>query len=176
MIYQPKEDSYLLESIVKKYAKGKKVLDIGSGTGIQVIAAKNAGANSVLASDINSESIKQLKNKNILAIKSDLFSKIKGKFNLIIFNPPYLPLDKKEDKKFSITTTGGKKGDEIIIKFLKQAKLHLNHNGIILIVLSSITPKNRILKILKARSMKKQVLARKSFFMESLEVWKIKIQ
>ena len=35
MIYQPSEDSYLLEKEVKKYSPKKSVLDIGSGSGIQ---------------------------------------------------------------------------------------------------------------------------------------------
>ena len=33
----------------------------------------------------------------------DLFSKIKGKFDLIIFNPPYLPLDELEDLDYQIS-------------------------------------------------------------------------
>lgn len=39
MIYEPEEDSYLLEKYVKKLAKGK-VLDLGTGSGIQALAAK----------------------------------------------------------------------------------------------------------------------------------------
>ncbi len=173
MIYSPAEDSYLLEEQVKKYAKNKSVLDIGSGSGILAETAIKVQAKSVLASDTTPESIKLLKSKKIPAIKSDLFKKIKGKYDLIIFNPPYLPQDKREDKASQLATTGGKYGDEILIKFLKQAKYHLNKNGIILIVLSSLTPKNRILALLNSLKLKKQIIANKKFFMETLEVWKI---
>ena len=173
MIYLPAEDSYLLEEQVKKYAKNKKVLDIGSGSGILTEAALKAGASSVLASDINEGVIKLLKSKSIPAIKSNLFDKIKEKFDLIIFNPPYLPQDKKEDKESAKATTGGKRGDEIILKFLKQAKSHLNKNGIMLIILSSLTPKERILSLLNSLKLKKQIIAEKKLFMEALEVWKI---
>jgi len=174
MIYPPSEDSHLIEQEVKKYALNKRVLDIGSGSGILARAAINAGAKSALASDINQESIKLLKKKKIPSIQSDLFSKIKGKFDLIIFNPPYLPQEKREDRESQLITTGGKKGDEIIIKFLHQAPSYLNKNGIILILLSSLTQRKRILVLIKKQNLKKRKIAEKNLFMEKLEVWRIK--
>ena len=173
MIYQPSDDSYLLATQVKKLSKGKKVLDIGSGSGIQALAAKKAKALSVLATDINPEAIKHLKFLNLKAIKSNLFSKVKGKFDLIIFNPPYLPEDKREPKDSRLATTGGKQGDETILKFLKQAQKHLAKNGIILLVVSSLTPKKRIHSALKELNLEKHCIKKKAFFFESLEVWEL---
>lgn len=178
MIYQPSDDSYLLESQVKKYAKNKSCLDIGSGSGILAEACKEAQASSVLAVDINPESVKYLKNKfkntNIKIIKSNLFQKVKSKFDLIIFNPPYLPLDSEEPKDSRLATTGGKKGDEIILKFLNQAKHHMNKHSIILLLLSSLTPRIRIITLLSKLSLKHKTLAEKRLFMEKLEIWEIK--
>ncbi len=140
MIYKPAEDSYLLKGQLKNYIKpGMKILDMGTGSGIQAIEAKKLGAE-VLAADINPESIEPLKKLNINAIQSDLFSNIKEKFDLIIFNPPYLPEDPREPEDSKLATTGGKKGNEILSKFLQQAKSHLNNKGKILIVVSSLTP------------------------------------
>jgi release factor glutamine methyltransferase len=140
MIYEPAEDSYLLQKQVKKFTKKEmKVLDLGTGSGIQAITAKKLGAE-VLATDINQECIIKLKNR-VKTRKSDLFKKIKEKFDLIIFNPPYLPEDQREPKDSALATTGGKKGNEIIIKFLKEAKKHLTKKGKILMVFSSLTPK-----------------------------------
>lgn len=173
MIYSPKEDSFLLEKQVKKYAKGRRVLDVGSGSGIQAEAALNAEAKSVLATDIDNDSIALLRKKGINCIKSDLFEKVKGKFDLIIFNPPYLPYDKREDVKSACATSGGKRGDEIIVKFLKSAPLFLEKKGIILLVVSSLTPLDKIEKIFQARKLKEEVVAEEKFFMEKIEVWKI---
>jgi len=173
MIYEPAEDSFLLKKEVKKYAKGKKFLDMGAGPGIQSRAAIKSKAKSVLAADISPESIKLLKSIKILSIKSNLFSNIKGKFDLIAFNPPYLPEDKREDKESRLITTGGKKGDEIILKFLKEARNHLTKEGFILLLISSLTPKLRILSLLKKQQMNKQILSKKKIFMEELQVWKI---
>jgi len=173
MIYTPREDSFLLEREVRKYAKGKVFLDLGAGSGIQAKAAKSAKAKTILCVDINKEALKELKQQGFKIKKSNLFSNIKEKFDLIAFNPPYLPEDKREDKESKIITTGGKRGDEIIIKFLKQAKKHLNKNGIILLVISSLTPKDKILKTLGKNSQKYEIIASEKFFFETLEVWKI---
>jgi release factor glutamine methyltransferase len=173
MIYQPKEDSYLLEEQVKKFSNNKSVLDMGSGSGIQALAALSSGAKSILAADINPEVIEELKKKDIPVVKSDLFSRIKEKFDIIVFNPPYLPLDKREDKESSLTTSGGKKGDELIIKFLRQSVTHLNKKGFILLLISSLTPEDKILELLKKLNLNKSILSEKKFFMETLKVWKI---
>ena len=197
MIYPPREDSFLLEREVKKYAKGKSFLDLGTGSGIQAKAAKLVKAKSILCADMNEEVLKELKAQGFSTIKSNLFSNIKksfrscsgtfgcsrtkvldikGKFDLIAFNPPYLPEDKREDKESALTTTGGKRGDELIIKFLKNVKKYLNKNGIVLLVVSSLTPKERILKVLEKNSLSYKVVSSQKFFFETLEVWEIKTE
>ena len=177
MIYDPAEDSYLLESVIEGYAKGKSVIDIGTGSGILAKKAKQSGAKSVTALDINPEAIKQLKKEKINGIKlihSNLFQKVKGKFDLIICNPPYLPEEKEEDKQSKLATSGGKSGDEFIIKFLNQTLSHLNKNGIILILVSSLTPIKKINHLLKRLKLKNKVIASKKIFFEELFVWEIK--
>lgn len=143
MIYEPREDSFLLNKYVRKLAHGK-VLDLGTGTGIQAIAALE-NTDDVLAADINPECIDYVKKKGIKIIQSDLFENIKNTFDVIIFNPPYLPEDPYEPEDSKLSTTGGKKGSEIIEKFLAEAKDHLNKNGKILILVSSLTGNPNIL-------------------------------
>ncbi len=175
LIYEPSEDSYLLASVIPRYVKNKSIIEIGAGSGILAETAKNSGAKSVTATDINPQSIKLLKQKNISAIKSDLFEKIKiaRKFDVIVCNPPYLPEDKSEDKESKKITTGGKNGDEFILKFLKQAVKHLESNGKILLLLSSLTPRNKIKELLSKNNLNYNIVASKSLFFETLEVWEI---
>ncbi len=165
-IYQPAEDSHLFADFLKKYLSKHKInsyIDMGTGSGILAkTASKFLDKKNILAVDINPDAVKLLKKENFKAIKSNLFEKVKNKFDLITFNAPYLPFDKREPKSSQLATTGGKKGDEISLKFLKQAKKHLNKNGKILLLISSLTPMNKIKKF------KHKIVARKKIFMEEL--------
>lgn len=174
MIYSPAEDSYLIEKEVCKRARGKKVLDVGTGSGILARAALRVGAHEVLAVDISDEVIEVLKKEKFEVCKSDLFEKVSGKFDLIIFNPPYLPEDSREDLESARTTTGGEKGDEIVMRFLRGAEAHMEKGGRILLLVSSLTPRKRIEKILREEKLKKEVAASEKIFMERLEVWEIR--
>jgi release factor glutamine methyltransferase len=166
MVYAPQEDSYLLKEWVEKLAAGK-VLDIGTGSGIQAIAASKK-AEKVVAVDIDSEAAVHA--KNVEFRKGNLFEPIKKseQFDLIVFNPPYLPED-GYDKEAD--TTGGKHGWETIEKFLKQAKVHLNKNGKILLVFSSFTNEKKVLEIAREEGYKYKLLDKKHISFEDIFVY-----
>ncbi|MBU2576624.1 MAG: methyltransferase [Nanoarchaeota archaeon] len=149
-VYQPAEDSYFFSKFLKNYLSKNKInsyLDMGTGSGIlSETASKFLDKKNILSADINPDAIKIVKEKGFSAIKTNLFSKIPENFDLITFNAPYLPMDPREPKDSQIATTGGKYGDEISIKFLTQAKKHLNKNGKIFLLISSLTPQDRIKK------------------------------
>lgn len=136
-MYEPREDSFFLLRHIKKYTyENDQVLEIGTGSGI--LAQEVAKYSNVVACDIDKKIIKRLekenKNPNLKFIFSDLFSNVEGKFDLIFFNPPYLPSDKIKDKELD----GGNKGTEIIARFLYHAKKYLKRNGKILLLCSSL--------------------------------------
>jgi len=172
-MYLPSDDSFFFAEFLKNYfsklKKSKKelvyYLDLGSGSGILSETAIKEGIKKVLASDIDNDSIKYVKSKKIKIIKSNLFSspKLKNKkFDIITFNAPYLPEDKQEPKDSRLATTGGKCGDEVSLRFIKQAKKHLKTNGRIFLLISSLTPTKRINKF------KPKIVARKKIFFEEL--------
>jgi len=93
------------------------------------------------------------------------FRHIKEKFDVIIFNPPYLPSEKIKD----IAIDGGKNGTEIIEKFLRGAKYHLNKNGKILLLCSSLN--KNIKNLFKKYNYKFKKIASRKFFLEELYVY-----
>ncbi|MFH1290174.1 MAG: HemK2/MTQ2 family protein methyltransferase [Nanoarchaeota archaeon] len=174
MIYEPAEDSFLLKKEVKARARGKKVLDVGTGSGIQARTAVEAGASQVLAVDVDQDVVESLKGDKFEVLESDLFENVSGKFDLIIFNPPYLPEDKREDSESALATSGGRKGDEIIVRFLETVGDYLTEEGVVLLVVSSLTPLDEIEKVLKEKGFVKKVVASEKVFMEELGVWEVR--
>jgi release factor glutamine methyltransferase len=169
-MYAPREDSYFFSLVLKEYLKNKdkdiKILDMGAGSGIQAETCKRMGFKNITAADIDEETVKQLK-KKFKTIKSDLFSDIKGKFDLIMFNPPYLPEHKYDKEK---DTTGGKKGWETIINFLEQAKKHLTKKGKILLLYSSLSKPGVIARKAKKLGYELKSLNKKKLFYEELYI------
>src|SRR3989338_4349986 len=148
-VYEPQEDSFLLAEQVKKYAKGN-VLDMGTGSGIQAItAAKCVNVKAVTAVDVNPSAVKMananaLKGgvRNIEFLESNIFSALNGrKFDTIIFNPPYLPADIMAK---DVALDGGKKGYEVLGKFIEGVNDFLKEDGIVLFIFSSLTNKKKI--------------------------------
>lgn len=181
MVYAPEEDSYLLLKWVKELAYGK-VIDIGTGSGILAEgAASNPNVKQVYAVDIDEQAVKELKNKladshkkqscSINCLQSDLFSNVSEKFDVIIFNPPYLP-DEDDDEDASLD--GGEQGHELIAEFLEQAKKHLAISGFILMVFSSRTGKEEVDKAIKKEGYEYEILEKQSLaFFEELYVYRI---
>ncbi len=180
-VYEPSDDSFLLVEVLRKFlpemlAKNKnlKFLEVGSGSGIQLEAALNSGVkkSSIFSSDINLKAVEKCTSLGFKCVLSDLFEKIpRGKYDIIVFNPPYLPEDRsgKEPKSSKISTTGGKKGSEIINRFLREAKIHLKENGKIILVVSSLTEGTDF------KGYKTKVLAWKKLFFEALEIIELSI-
>ena len=207
-VYQPREDSYLMQETLINYLKNLRksienfekigatkfskknfaqissgnrnhakfsisILDMGSGSGILILKCKELGFNRLTAVDIDEETVNYLNKLKIKAIRSDLFSNIKGKFDLIIFNPPYLPEDKREPKDSRIHTTAGKKGYELIINFLEQAKNYLKDSGKILLLFSSLSKPSVIKNKARELGYKMKLLNKKKLFFEELFVYEI---
>tara|TARA_Y100000310_G_scaffold334319_1_gene413866 strand:+ start:417 stop:935 length:519 start_codon:yes stop_codon:yes gene_type:complete len=169
MIYEPAEDSYLLQEEVRKFVKPwMKVLDVGTGSGILAETSKRLGGD-VLAIDINPEAVNYVKSKGINSVVSDLFSEVDGKFDLIIFNPPYLPKENMEPEDSKLATTGGKKGNEVIERFLKEAKTYLLDGGNILLLFSSLTPD--VIELFKKYNYKYEKLSEQKIPFEVLYVY-----
>ena len=174
-LYEPREDSFLLQKQISEYAKGA-VLDICTGTGILAEEAAKT-AEQVIAADINPEAIdyckKHIKQKNIKFVASNLFENIKHKFDLIIINPPYLPNDPRIK---DAALDGGKHGYEFIRRFLKRARQYLKADGKILLLFSSLTDKDKVGEIIKENRLRYKQISSLKLDFEELFVYIISIR
>lgn len=142
-VYSPLEDSFLLADNLN-FTGARKVLDLGTGSGLQAILAAKAGCE-VVATDINPEAVEcARKNAELNKVSEkisfrtgNLFTKLENeKFDLIIFNPPYLP---KEEKYADRLIDLSYNSSEVLERFLKEYKNYLNKNGRTVIVNSSLS-------------------------------------
>ena len=94
------ETEELVELILTENLKDNlRVLDIGTGSGAIALAlAKNRPDWSVTAADISQDALDlslenaHAQNLNLSFIKSDCFSEISSKYDIIVSNPPYISL------------------------------------------------------------------------------------
>ncbi len=143
-VYPPSEDTYLMIRAIS-VSSGERVLEIGPGSGIVSIHCALEGC-AVTAIDVNPEAVR-LTEKNaercgvserINAIHGDLFSPLgPEKFDVIIFNPPYLVSDavRKETDKIELAWEGGVEGRDTTQRFLTEAKRYLEPGGRIYLLL-----------------------------------------
>ena len=141
-VYEPSEDSFLLADAALSEIKGyERILEVGCGSGI-ISAVIKANTNaSVTGIDINPYAAKCTRGNGVEVIRGDLLSCIKGRFDLIIFNPPYLPTreDEKDNGWLNAALDGGNDGKTVIYRFLEDAERCLILGGNILMLVSSLS-------------------------------------
>jgi len=176
-VYAPSDDTFLLLNMINVDGD-KQVLEIGCGSGAISLHCSAQGCD-VLSVDNDERALKNTKmnaEKNDLDIavkKSNLFSNITDDWDIIIFNPPYLPKDEilPQDDRWD----GGRRGDEIVVRFLEEAEDHLKNEGKLFTCYSSLSPKDRIEEVIDKRYEIVDVEKRRFFFetLYGLELRKI---
>jgi HemK-related putative methylase len=154
-VYRPSDDSFLSAQMIAEYMPllnktQLDIIDVGTGSGILgLVAASLMKKGRVIFSDMNEDALRvaaknfDLNRKKLGAnaefIKSDLFSEIPEgmKFNMIIFNAPYLKNEKKDEEMEHNPWSGGERGIELSVRFLSEAREHLEDQGIIILNASS---------------------------------------
>jgi release factor glutamine methyltransferase len=184
-VYDPAEDSFLLLETIQ-VDSNKKVLELGTGCGLIALECARQGAQ-VLCSDVNPFAVQltrhniernhqQLKG-SIEVRQGDLFSIVHEKelFDVIVFNPPYLPTLKKERVGgwFDVATDGGRDGLTVTKRFIRDLKKHLFATGYAYFIFSSLSSRSTLERYLKQIGFTYEVAARRLFEGEELDVYKV---
>jgi release factor glutamine methyltransferase len=167
-VYEPAEDSFLFAENLR-VKKGDFVLDMGTGCGILgIIAAEKASK--VIAVDLNPYAVRCTKDNarlnnvcdKMYFVIGDLFTPIKmrKKFDLILFNAPYLPSeDIKDDSWLGHAWSGGVAGRQIIDRFICAAAKYLRRGGNIFLMQSTLSGVNETLRNFEENGFEANVVA-----------------
>lgn len=175
-VYVPAEDSYLLaDNLLIK--EEQSVLEIGTGSGIVAMYASKL-TDKITVTDINFDAC-QLAEKNfrendienIEILWGNLFEVVKDrKFDVILFNTPYLPTEDDEvlDDTINYAFDGGLNGRKVIDLFLNEVGNHLNDGGIVQLIQSSLSGNEETLDKLDELGFIAEIAASEHFFLKIL--------
>jgi release factor glutamine methyltransferase len=125
----------------------------------------------VIATDINPQAVANATINGVEVIQGDLFCNLTQRFDLIIFNPPYLPTDTNVPCDWLTRAwDGGPAGREVILRFLTQVDRHLTNQGRVLMTISSITGYREVTERMKEQFEIVRTLAERTIFFETLYI------
>lgn len=139
----PRQDTECLVELSLPFVKGKKVLDMCTGSGCIAISLMVLGNPSAChAVDISEEALevaRQNAEKNhvpVTWIKSNLFEKVIQKYDVIISNPPYIPPrviegleEEVREHEPRLALDGGEDGLVFYRDITKESKAYLKEGG-----------------------------------------------
>lgn len=140
-VYPPSEDTYLLlEAAQCEVRLTDRVLEVGTGSGL-VAASLVSRATSVVTTDISPHAASAARAYGIDVVRTDLFAGLSGPFDLVVFNPPYLPTrpDERVDDWLEHALDGGLNGRAVIGRFAGDVGRVLAPEGRVLLLVSSLT-------------------------------------
>lgn len=138
------ETELMTEQVLRTAEQGDKVLDLCTGSGCIAIAIAKKGAEkelTVTASDISADALALAQENakrngaDIKFIESDLLEGVRGKFNIIVCNPPYIKsgdiagLQKEVQFEPKGALDGGEDGLDFYRRLAKEAPRHLVKGG-----------------------------------------------
>jgi release factor glutamine methyltransferase len=146
-VYRPDEDTFLLaEAVLAEVRPGERFLEVGCGAGLVAMAAARAGAQ-VTATDLNPHAV-DLASRNarsnglaVDAREADLLAGLAGPFDVVAFNPPYLPTapDEVVPGPLNLAFDGGLDGNQTVLRFAAQVAALRPLPRAVLVVHSSLS-------------------------------------
>jgi release factor glutamine methyltransferase len=170
-VYRADSDTSLLIDVLREgsYASGRRVLDIGTGTGALAVAAARGGAASVTAVDLSLRSVvatwlnSRLHRVCCTVRYGDLFAPVTGRqFDLIMANPPYVPATTTALPRHRIGRCwdGGLDGRAVLDRICIEGPALLAPGGRMLLVHSAVCDAQLTLKRLVDAGLHPEIRAR----------------
>ena len=146
-VLSPRFDTEVLVEEALKYIKpNDRVLDLCTGSGCIAVSIASQADAYVEGCDISKRALKVAKqnvkkhNVKVDMYQSDMFSKVQGKFNVIVSNPPYIETDvaKNLDREVTehdpmLALDGGNDGLDFYREIASNIKNYLAEGGVLLL-------------------------------------------
>ncbi|BBZ68006.1 methylase [Mycolicibacterium insubricum] len=151
-VYRPQQDSHLLIDALSAMGdmNGRRVADLGTGTGVVALAAAGMGAESVTAFDISASAVRCAR-ANIAADGAEVTVRLGSwtralecdPFDVVLCNPPYVPVTAEADEPAPPAWAGprqawdgGEDGRRVLDPLCAAAPEMLSDGGTLLVVQS----------------------------------------
>jgi release factor glutamine methyltransferase len=141
----PRPETEILVEAAIKYAKNKKILDLGTGSGcIAVSIAKELSGIDLTAVDISKDALAiakenaKLNGVKVRFLRSNFFKGLSEKYDIIVSNPPYIPCAEikslQPELKYEplIALDGGCDGLASYRKIIQEAPDYLKADGMLI--------------------------------------------
>jgi len=165
-VYLASEDSLLLRRVLARFS-GEACLEIGSGNGGNLSELVKRFS-FVVGTDIVPPEMPLGGCELVLADRASCFRD--STFDLVAFNPPYLPSEEVSDA----AVDGGRDGVDAAVAFLEEAVRVVKATGTIVILLSSHNPRQRIEFICREHGLSMTLEESERLFYENLAVYAIR--
>ncbi len=178
LVYKPSDDTFLLADCIPERVRSR-ALDLGTGCGILAVLAALRGAKHVIGVDINPHAmVCLLENARAHGVLDrvefrlgDLFQPLRRgeSFDLVLFNPPYLPVEwsgRLEDAAWA----GGERGRRLIDPFISEVGRWLKPGGRALMVQLEKNGIDDSVRRAEEAGLSAKVISEKKMFFEKLVV------
>lgn len=139
----PRQDTEILVEEAVKLAKGRRILDMCTGSGCIILSMEQlCEPQYAMGVDISTDALEVARengkrlNSKVKWLQSDLFEKVSGKFDMIISNPPYIERDEipklMEEVRChepEMALDGGEDGLDFYRRIIIESKEHLELGG-----------------------------------------------
>jgi release factor glutamine methyltransferase len=175
-VYQPAEDSHLLATAAREEIRPTdRALDVGTGSGYVAAAMAETGA-CVLGTDPNPHACRQARESGVAVVQGNLTDPFRtGAFDLVTFNPPYLPTTPEEavGDWMEVALAGGESGRAVIEPFLAGVRRVLAPAGRVLLLVSSLSDTETVVEHANEAGFAATTVAEESFPFETLSILRL---
>ena len=144
------ETEELAQQVIASAEEGDNILDLCTGSGAGAIAVykeleKSRRKANVTAADVSGDALAlarenaEFNGADVTFVQSDLFSRIRGRYNIIVSNPPYIPTKdieglQREVREFEprLALDGGEDGLDFYRRIAQEAGKYLVRGGMLI--------------------------------------------